>query len=199
LRLVIALIVLTAWPTGKVVNAVQRGRAVDASFENGRYRHSGIAFEVPSAWTYEGTVAGNNLFDQTAHWVEPQSGIAFYAYLSTQKTAPENIAALVRDAVAEKTKQRERERYQKWHVPLDSVHQTFIEGKQALIAVAHYERRADRSPATIPVPPPIERLECLAWIFSPESRVLFFAPLAPDQLAQFRPTFDKIVQSAKLP
>jgi len=43
------------------------------------------------------------------------------------------------------------------------------------------------------------RLECLAWIFSAESRVLFFAPLAPEQLAQFRPAFDKIVQSAKLP
>ena len=120
LRLVIALIALTAWPTETVVNAVQRGRAVDASFENGRYRHAGIAFEVPSAWTYEGTVAGNNPFDpfdQTAHWVDPQSGIAFYAYLNTQKTAPENIAALVRDSVAEKTKQREREPYQKWHVP----------------------------------------------------------------------------------
>ena len=43
------------------------------------------------------------------------------------------------------------------------------------------------------------RVECLTWVYTPGSRVLFFATMSADQLATFRPEFDRIVQSASLP
>jgi hypothetical protein len=35
-----------------------RGRVSEASFENGRYHHAGIAFDIPTGWNYGGTIPG---------------------------------------------------------------------------------------------------------------------------------------------
>ena len=48
-----------------------RGRASEATFENGRYRHAGIAIDVPPGWSYGGTIPGENPADDTAHWTDP--------------------------------------------------------------------------------------------------------------------------------
>ena len=166
-----------------------RGRASEATFENGRYRQAGIAFDVPADWKYGGTVAGETPADETAHWTDLQSGANFSAWLSKRKAAPENVATLLSGVVANKTRLREREGYQRWRVWPESIRQTTIGGHQAVVAVADFESRGTRVP----------RVECLTWIFTPESRVFFFAFISPDQLTTFQPEFDRIVQSANLP
>ena len=81
--------------------------------------------------------------------------------LDRQRIAPDDLPNLVKDALTAKTRQREQQGYQRWRVRLDSVRQTSIGGRQALFAIADFERRADRSPGIDPVPPPTRRLECL--------------------------------------
>ena len=116
-----------------------RGRAREATFENGRYRQAGITFNLPADWTYGGTMAGETPADETAHWTEPRTGIAFSAWLSKRKTAPENVAILLENVVAHKTRQRERERFQRWHVRSESVQHTSVGGHQAVVAIADFE------------------------------------------------------------
>jgi hypothetical protein len=163
-----------------------RGRAGEATFENGRYRQAGIVFDVPAAWMYEGTVAAETPADETAHWIDPQSGAYFSAWLSKRKAAPEDISALVASAVSNKTRQREREGYRGWRVRPGSVQQTSIGGHQAVVAVADFGSDTPK-------------VECMAWIFTPESRIFFFASLSADKLITFQPAFDRIVHSANLP
>jgi hypothetical protein len=166
-----------------------RGRAREATFANGRYSQAGIAFDLPANWTYDGTVAGETPADEAAHWTDPESGALFSVWLSKRKAAPENVATLVAGAVANKTTQREREGYRRWRVRPESVQRTSIGGHQAVVAIADFESGSGGKP----------RVECLAWIFTSESRVFFFAFIRPDQLTTFQPTFDRIVQSANLP
>src|SRR5580765_754216 len=64
-----------------------RGRTSEATFENGRYRHAGIAFEVPVDWNYGVTIPGETPADDTAHWTDPRTGVAVYAWLSRRAAA----------------------------------------------------------------------------------------------------------------
>jgi hypothetical protein len=112
-----------------------------------------------------------------------------YVWLRKRKAPQENVATLLAGVVASKTRQREREGYQRWHVRSESVQHTSVGGHQAVVAIADFESRGSRTP----------RVERLTWIFTPESRVLFFAVMSPDQLATFGPEFDRIAQSASLP
>jgi hypothetical protein len=165
-----------------------RGRVSEATFENGRYRHAGIAFDVPADWEYGGTVPDENPADDTAHWRDPQSGVSVYVWLSLQKTAPEDVATLIAGVVANKTRQREHQGIRRWHIRPENVQQTSAGGHSAVVAVADFESRSGGP-----------RVERLTWIFTPESRVLFFATMSPDQLPTFSADFDRIVQSVSLP
>lgn len=165
-----------------------RGRASEATFESGHYRQAGIAFDVPADWKYEGTVAGETPADETAHWTQP-NGPAFSVLLSKRKASPESVATLLAGVIANKTKQREREEYRRWRVRPESVQHTFIGGHQAVVAIADFESKSGGRP----------RVERLTWIYTPESRVLFFSTMSPEQLTTFQPEFDGIVQSATLP
>lgn len=165
-----------------------RGRKSEASFEDGHYRHAGIAFDVPAEWHYGGTLPGEEPADDTAHWTDPQSGVGFYAWLSRRKVAPENVATLLADVVASKTRQRELQGFRRWHVRAESVQHTSIVGREAVVAVADFETRFGGP-----------RIERLTWIYTSESRILFFATMSPDQLATFEPEFARVVQSTTVP
>jgi hypothetical protein len=161
----------------------------DATFENGRYRRAGIAFEVPLDWNYAGTVIAQGPSATTAHWHDPQTGSDLYARVNIQAAAPAEITQLLATTIANKTQQRARDGYQQWRVRPESVSRTVIGGHPALAAVADYTARGDGTP----------RAELLTWIFAAEGRVLFFAFTTPDQLAAFQPAFDRVVRSASLP
>lgn len=165
------------------------GRARDARFENGHYRQAGIAFDVPAGWTYNGTGAGETPFDEAANWTDPQTGLRFYAWVSVRKAASEQLPTLIANAVPNKTRQRAQERYQRWQVRPDSVQRTDIGGHPALMALADYVSRPKGDP----------KVEYLAWIFTPQSRVIFSAATPPEQLTTFQPVFERIVRSATLP
>jgi hypothetical protein len=165
-----------------------RGRVSEAIFENGRYRHAGIAFDVPAGWNYGGTIPGENPADDTVHWTDPGTGVAIYAWLSKRQAAPEDVSGLLASVVSDKTRQRQRQGFRRWVVRPESVHQILVGGHQGLNAIADFESRAGGM-----------RVEYLTWVYTPESRVLFFATMSADQLATFRPEFDRMVQSASLP
>ena len=163
--------------------------AAQTTAQNGRYTQRGVSFDVPAAWAYRGTLAAEAPPDETARWIEPQTGINFYAWVSRRPVAPESIAALIAEAVARKTQQRAREGYKAWRVRRESVRQITVGGHPGLFAIADYDSNGDGRP----------RVECLAWIFTPESRVLLFAFMRPEQRSAFQPQFEKIVQSAIVP
>src|SRR4051794_1938381 len=93
-----------------------RGRVSEASFEDGHYRHAGIAFDVPAGWNYGGTIPGETLADDTAHWTDPATGVGFYAWLSTRKAAPEEVSGLLANVVSDKSRQRQRQGFRGWMV-----------------------------------------------------------------------------------
>lgn len=178
-------------PVERNVNAFVerlRGRVSEATVENGRYRHADIAFDVPADWSYGGTIPGETPADDTAHWTDPRTGVAFYAWLSKRQAAPEDIAGLLTSAVSDKTRQRQRQGFRRWVVRTDSVQQIVVGGHQGLSAIADFEMKAGGM-----------RVEYLTWIYTPESRVLFFATMSPGQLATFQPEFDRVVRSVTLP
>jgi hypothetical protein len=140
-------------------------------------------------WDTTGTVPGETPADEAAHWTDPQSGANFSVWLSKRKAALENVATLLASVVANKTTQREREGYRGWRVRPESVQRTLIAGHQAVTAVADFNSGSGGK----------ARVECLTWIFTPESRVFFFAFINPDQLTTFQPVFDRIAQSVDLP
>jgi hypothetical protein len=157
--------------------------------QNGRYSQRGISFEVPAAWSYRGTIPAEAPPDETTRWMDPQTGINFYAWTSRRPVAPESIATLMAEAVARKTQQRAREGYKAWRVRRESVRQITVGGHPGLFAIADYDSNGDGRP----------RVECLAWIFTPESRVLLFAFMRPEQRSTFQPQFEKILRSAVVP
>ena len=178
-------------PVEQKVNAFVeelRGRASEATFENGRYRHAGIAIDVPAGWNYGGTIPGETPADDTAHWTDRATGIAVYAWLSQRQAAPEDVSGLLATVVADKTRQRQRQGFRRWTVRPESVQQIVVGGRRGLRAIADFESRGGGT-----------RVEYLTWVYTPESRVLFFATMSPDQLATFRPEFDRVVQLASLP
>jgi hypothetical protein len=143
---------------------------------------------VPPGWNYGGTIPGELASDDTAHWTDPSTGVAFYAWLSTRKAAPEDVSGLLAGVVADKTRQRQRQGYRQWTIRDEGVQQIIVGGRQGLRAVADFQLK-NGAP----------RVEYLTWIFTPERRVLFFSTMNPDQLANARIQFDRIVQSARLP
>ena len=68
-----------------------RGRVSEATFEDGRYRHAGIAFDVPAGWNYGGTTPGETPADDTAHWTDPGTGVAIYAWLRTRRCSRRRV------------------------------------------------------------------------------------------------------------
>jgi hypothetical protein len=165
-----------------------RGRVSEATYENGRFSHAGITFEVPAGWHYGGTIPGELADDNTAHWTDPSTGVAFYVWLSTRKASSEDVPGLLAGVVSGKTQQRQQQGYRQWKVRPESVQQITVGGHQGLRAVADFQSRNGAA-----------RVECLAWIFTPESRVLFFSNMSPDQLPINQIQFDRVVQSASLP
>jgi hypothetical protein len=87
-----------------------------------------------------------------------------------------------------RNRRRERQGFRHWVVRPESVRQIQVGAHEGLSAIADFESTAGGM-----------RIEYLTWIDTPESRVLFFATMSPDQLAAFRPEFDRIVLSATLP
>jgi hypothetical protein len=165
-----------------------RGRVSEATYENGRYSHAGITFDVPNGWNYGGTIPGELAADDTAHWTDPATGVAFYAWLSTRTASADDVPGLLAGVVTDKTRQRQRQGFRQWTVRPDSVQPITVGGHQGLRAVADFQSRSGAS-----------RVEYLTWIFTPRSRVLFFSNMSPDQLANDRIQFDRIVESASLP
>jgi hypothetical protein len=165
-----------------------RGRVSDATFENGRYSHNRIEFEVPADWNYGGTLPGEVPVDDTAHWTDPRTGAALYAWLSSRQAGAEDVSGLLGSVVSEKTRQRQRQGFRRWVVRPESVHQMLVGGHQGVTAIADFESKAGGA-----------RVEYLTWIYTPESRVLFFVTMRPEQLAALQPEFERIVQSVSLP
>jgi hypothetical protein len=165
-----------------------RGRVSEATFDNGRYRHAGIELEVPPEWQYGGTLPDENPADDTAHWNDPQTGVSLYVWLSRRKAAPEDLDALFASALSDKAVQRERQGFRRWQIRPESVEHVSIGGRQAVVAVADFESRSGAA-----------RVERLTWIYTRESRVLFFATMSPGQVDAFTPAFDRVARSANLP
>jgi hypothetical protein len=166
-----------------------RGRKSPATFDAGHYRCGDIRIDVPSAWTYGGTLPGETADDDTARWTDPATKITVNAWVSKRKASPDGVTALLASAIANKTAQREREGWRRWTVRPDSVQEATVGGHRALRAVADFEPRRGGG----------MRVEYLTWIFTPESRVLAFATMSAEQLTAFQPDFDRVVQSINEP
>jgi hypothetical protein len=161
---------------------------VAATFENGRYRQANITFDVPVDWTYVDTrvIAPGQA---TAHWSDPRTGANLYVWMRQENVAAADIAPFLDRVVTNKTQQRARDGYQQWRVRPESISRPVLGGNQALAAVADYTSRGTGAP----------RVELLTWVVAAEGRALFFAFVAPDQVATFQPEFDQVVRSARLP
>src|SRR5262245_47673816 len=112
-----------------------RGRASKVTFENGLFRSDRITFDVPSGWNYGGTIPGETADDDTARWTDPENGIVFQAWVRRRGSSPGNVDALLANAIPSKTAQRERQRFRRWSIRSDSVHQFVVGGQRALSAV----------------------------------------------------------------
>ena len=184
----IAVVLLTTPLAGQADLTRSAQRQNPATLQNGRYAYAGVSFDVPASWTYEGT-SQRDAVGSTARWTDRQTGIDLYAWMHKVTAPAASIAGLVSESVARKTAQRARDGYRAWRVRPESVRQTTIGGRSALLAVADFTSSGDGRP----------RVECLAWIYAPESRMLLFAFMEPEQLSLFQPEFEKIARSAILP
>lgn len=158
---------------------------VDATFAAGRYTRNGISFELPVEWSYQGTKAAEPAA-AIAHWAMAPGGGNFYARTSVAATP--DVDVQIDQTIVNKTRQRERDGYRQWRVRETSVRRLTIDGHPALMAIADWQRGDG-----------VSRVEYLAWIFTPASRLQLFASIGRDEEAAFQPQFERIAQSATLP
>jgi len=53
--------------------------------QDGRYQRAGTTLQVPTSWTYRGTVEMDVAGEATAHWMDPQSGISLYVWMGLDR------------------------------------------------------------------------------------------------------------------
>jgi hypothetical protein len=181
--------------------------------EQNRYRHlsSGITFDLPAGWTASETSGSSDGGDMVI-LTEQATRRSISVWMIKEETPAALVAARVAGAPAEKIRQRhngygipgmlEPETYD---IPQRSVHPTVINGQKAVVAVGEYrglpigDRFFGNSVAWAPKPAWEAMNELMTWIYTPHSRVFFFARIRVDDLPSLRPYFDQIVHSAIIP
>jgi tetratricopeptide (TPR) repeat protein len=107
-------------------------------------------------------------------------------WMKPDRIATEDIPSWLRGAVQEKVIQRIPARG--YRVRPDSIQFSTINGKQALSAIADYVEDDNTAMA-----------ESLTWIYTERARVFFFARIRASHFNTFKPSIDRLVETAVIP
>ena len=164
--------------------------------ENGRYRHNatGVEFDVPLGWTVVRPRPPDDASKMIA-LIDPTHK-AIFASVAMAKVdiPPADIPAALSRAVplllgirAGETGAAGPHLVQNYAIRPGSVEQTLIGGQQAVRAIGEYERGGKKF------------VELLTWIYTTHTTTYFFARMAAQDLPAVQPSFEQILQSARIP
>ncbi len=158
---------------------------ISQSGAKGMYRHArtGVEFN-PQGWKIRGEFPSSG-DGQMVMLTDEASNAQVMLWLKPDQLLSADIAGRLRGALQQKILQRlDLEGYR---IRPESIQSHTIGGKQALSAVADFT--ADGQPMT----------ELLTWIYTENTRVLFFTRLPVSQITDFKVRFDNLVGTAVFP
>ena len=154
---------------------------------DGRYRHdvTRVRFDLPPGWCVQDRQPSS---DGGEIAVLVNSGFQHvYAavWMRNDKIPPAEIPARLQAAIPEKVGQRAG--FQGYTIRPGSVESPWIGGRKALRAAADYEANGE------------QMTEALTWIYTEQTRVLFFAHGLASEIPAFLTHFDQTIYSAVVP
>jgi hypothetical protein len=154
--------------------------------QNGRYHHpaTGVEFTLPSGWSIVKSGPSTSGGD-TVTLTDSVSKREAAVWIRAEKHPTDQIQKLLVAALDKKAASRTD--LTGYKVRPDSIQPRVIGGQQALTAVADYTRNGR------------PMVECLTWIFSPKTHVLFFGRAPAADLESFRVRLDALANSAAVP
>jgi hypothetical protein len=153
---------------------------------NGRYRHNLtlVRFDVPPGWCLRGTQLSDG--GAIAVLVDANYKDVYAAvWMMRDKTPVAQIPARLQVAISDLVAKRAS--FQGYAIRPGSVESPWIGGRKALRATADYEANGQ------------QMSETLTWIYTEQTRVLFFARGLASEIPAFQTHFDQIIYSAVVP
>ena len=152
---------------------------------DGSYHHNSTGFEVSmQGWALIGgghTSGGGD----TIYLRDPYSDTRISIWLKADHLSADEIPNRLRGALLQKLLQRLA--LENYKVRPESAQMLNIGDKQALSAVADYHQQG------------VGMAECLTWIYTEKTRVLFFARTTEPDLRRLKPIFDQLIATASVP
>jgi hypothetical protein len=165
--------------------------------ENGRYHDTatGIEFDLPSGWFLlrndpdPANPAGVRVFSDPS-----QKAIVFTANMFNRGIVAENIPNALAQAIPRQIAMRDGQtgngplhEAPNYKIREGSVDHTEIGGRQAIRAIGEFERNGKSF------------AELLAWVYTEHTRSYFMVRGAAEDLPLLQASFDRMMQSAKIP
>lgn len=160
------------------------------TFLGGHYQHkkTGVQFDLPQDWSVPCTVPSG--IGEMALLVDAavKGVVSAFAWMTSENIPAGDIHSRLHWDLAEKEGSRRSQYAENYAYRLDSVKDATIGGQQALVAIADYVDNGNKM------------TEYHTWIYTTKTRVYFSARgIAPSDLPQFQPVFERIIQSAIVP
>lgn len=184
-----------------------------ATIVDGRYRHvtSGIEFTVPTGWTVGDTGPSSDSGEMVSLG-DRLSVFTMSVWMIRRPISPETVLTELAGAPANKLHQRgggyniPGASMETYRLRGDSIRTVFVGGRQGIEAMADYQiqrvrfvQRPDGSRSAAEPAGTLAMVEIMTWVVTENTRAFFFGRVPAPLLADYRPWFDAVVQSALVP